>query len=88
MFRLSSFFEIEKIVGFELGVRYISKDEICPDCGSKLSKNGSKSRLYNKIKEIEQQQYSCTNKKCNFFKIVDLSKFISKGCSYSNIRLE
>jgi hypothetical protein len=65
-------FQIEEIVGFQLQVHYIEKKEIYPICNSKLNKNGPVTFLLNKIRKIENQQYFCSNKKCNYYKLSKL----------------
>ena len=77
---MSIFIEISP---FELKFVYFKENNICPICGSKLNKNGTKSYKLNKTQKFFKQQYCCSSSKCNYTTIASLERFIEKNCNYT-----
>ena len=78
---------MDTVMSKEYEVIYTKIIEICPVCGSKLSKNGTNELLLNKVRKIKKQKYVCSDKKCKNHTIVCLNEFIDKHCNYTkNLR--
>lgn len=65
---------------FEEIVIYADMD-VCPECGSKINRNGRTEHQWNKDRPLLAQKYSCSDKNCNFFYETDIV-FIEKNCCY------
>lgn len=68
---------------FKLKYIYFKEDLICPICGSRLNKNGTKKYSLNKHQEYFKQQYSCSSPKCNYTTVASLEQHIDKNCNYT-----
>lgn len=53
----------------------------CPDCGCKMSNNGSRRAKPNKLGGIRKEQYICPE--CSKTKVTSLEPFIRENCNYS-----
>lgn len=68
---------------FKLKFIYFKENPICPNCGSKLNKNGTKKYNLNKNQEYYKQQYSCSSTKCKYTTTASLEQHIEKSCNYT-----
>ena len=66
--------------------QFVYHDEdllFCPNCGERLSLNGTQKFRLNKKLIIGKQKYICPNKRCQFTIITHPNQYIEKYCNYT-----